>query len=419
MNRDRGRSESRPVPGEPGGDGRVDRASGPRRMEIQRTPGEPLLRIRPSVLGRFMLLLLIAASFNPAPVAAVPDFPFFLDQYLPRTSELPEGFLLLEVGSRTAPEIFGAFPDPTDAARRFSQADWRQNAYRVFATADGAIVLDTSAHLFSSDAAAREMAPYFAVARASSPGLTMLPASRPESCTTSIAGMPRPGFSEHTIILCVGRIVVRISSVSTTTSPEPPAWAAALAVLDRPPNRTPFRPETVPAPPDSPSFRTEARISSPAEIETALSTPTRHAGTPGDPVPIREYLTIDDWQVSVLGVMMNANMAMWAFDRSSSRLPTGFRYLLVEVGMENRRAEDRDPRSLVFSAGTTAQAPECGVAPPFPIIRADAATLVGLGGYASGYLCLLVPEAEHDDLLLVIRSRLNSDPGHATYFRLR
>ena len=145
---------------------------------------------------------------------------------LPTQDELPADLVLLEEGARQAEEITATFPDPDDAAQRFSAWGWQETVYREFASPDGTTSVSVSLHRFADPQSAADAVPYLAEARAVALGLDPIPVADIGDQVAAVAGEVAGG-QEVSLYVQQGAVVARVTVV--TAAGEPLAMAREIA----------------------------------------------------------------------------------------------------------------------------------------------------------------------------------------------
>ena len=148
---------------------------------------------------------------------------------LPAAAEMPLDLVQTEEGARTSAAITATFPDPTDAAQRFAEWDWQENAFRHFAALDGSVV-ETSLHLFGSEEAAADALSYFADGRAAVLRLQGVPFQGIGDSSTAVGGTV-DGGNEYTLYVQQGNVLLRVTAVSPIGDPSADAVAVAELIL--------------------------------------------------------------------------------------------------------------------------------------------------------------------------------------------
>jgi len=168
----------------------------------------------------------------PVDVAVPQDAVQSLAAMLPIESEFPFGLTMTGEGARIAEEITQTFPDPVDASQRFTEWGWQENAYRDFASPDGATALSVSLHRFADVQSASEALPYLAEASRIVSGFEPVAIAELGDKSEAIAGQVAGG-RELSVYVQVGDVVARISVVTPTGDPLPIAMTTARALLGK------------------------------------------------------------------------------------------------------------------------------------------------------------------------------------------
>lgn len=155
-----------------------------------------------------------------------------LIELLPSRFSLPASLVMTSEGTRTVTEITNTFPDPVAAAARFAEWRWQENAFRNFATPDGMLTVDVSAHRFGDEAAAAEALPYLAEGRALLLQLEATPMATFADQTQAIDGQVGGG-KEISIYLRSGSTVFRITASSGVYDPTNTAIDVAEVLAGR------------------------------------------------------------------------------------------------------------------------------------------------------------------------------------------
>jgi hypothetical protein len=179
------------------------------------------------------------ATEPPADTGDEPKAKTKASQWFPTESEVGDGFVRTDNGTRTMDDVVASFPESVqaDAPAKLDDLGWVENAYRQFnndnATADETSVINVSVHRFKTEGGASDALSYFADGGATAQGLTEVKDAPTIGDESIVLQGTIEGGNVYVIYFRKDRFIFRIGGLSTSGDPADVTTQVAQTIADQ------------------------------------------------------------------------------------------------------------------------------------------------------------------------------------------